>query len=74
MRLLFCNDNGEYGLIKDLVGDDPILPYAILLYTWNEGQEVTFKDLMYSIGKSKTGYNKIRFCGQQAKLHGLQYV
>jgi hypothetical protein len=74
MRLLFCSDNGEYGLTKDLVGDDPIPPYAILSHTWNEGQEVTFEDLMHGTGKSKTGYNKIRFCRQQAKLHGLQYV
>ena len=73
MRLLFRSDNGEYGLTKDLIGDDPTPPYAILSHTWNEGQEVTFEDLMDGIGKTKTGYHKIRFCGQQAELHGLQY-
>ena len=73
MRLLFRNDNGEYGLTKDFNGDDPIPPYAILSHTWDEGQEVTFKDLMDGTGKSKTGYNKIRFCGQQAKLDSLQH-
>jgi hypothetical protein len=73
MRLLFDSDNGEYGLTKDLVDDDPIPPYAILSHTWNEGQEVTFKDLIDGTGKSKTGYDKIRFCGQQAELNGLQH-
>jgi hypothetical protein len=73
MRLLFRRDNGEYGLTKDLVDDGLIPPYAILSHTWNEGQEVTFEDLIGGSGKSKTGYNKIRFCGQQAELNGLQH-
>jgi hypothetical protein len=50
MRLLFRNANGEYGLTKDFDGDDPIPPYAILSHTWDEGQEVTFKDLMDGTG------------------------
>jgi len=73
MRLLLCSDTGTFSLTKDLVGDDPIPPYAILSHTWKEGQEVTFKDLMDGTGKSKTGYHKIQFCGQQAKRDGLQY-
>jgi hypothetical protein len=48
-------------------------PYAILSHTWNEGQEVTFDDLMDGTGKSKTGYEKIQFCGEQAKHDGLQH-
>ena len=63
MRLLFYSDNGEYGLTKDLVSDDLIPLYAILSYTWNKGQEVTFEDLIHSTSKSKSGYNKIRFYG-----------
>jgi hypothetical protein len=73
MRLLLRNNTGEISLTKDLVGDDLIPPYAILSHTWKEGQEVTFKDLMGGTGKSKSGYDKIRFCGQQAKHDGLQY-
>jgi hypothetical protein len=73
MRLLFLSDNDEYRCTKDLVDDDLIPPYAILSHTWEEGQEVTFQDLMDGTGKSKNGFNKIRFCGQQAELHGLQY-
>ena len=73
MRLLLRNNTGEISLTRDLVGDDLIPPYAILSHTWKEGQEVTFKDLMDGTGKSKSGYDKIRFCGQQAKRDGLQY-
>ena len=71
MRLLLRSNTSEFSLTKDLVGDDIIPPYAILLHTWKEGEEVTFKDLMDGTGKSKTGYNKIRFCRQQAKRDGL---
>ncbi|KAF2195847.1 HET-domain-containing protein, partial [Zopfia rhizophila CBS 207.26] len=53
--------------------DDTIPPYAILSHTWKEGQEVTWKDLMDGTGKSKIGYDKIRFCGQQAERDGLRY-
>jgi len=73
MRLLECNSASEFSLTKDFVGDDGTPPYAILSHTWKEGQEVTFKDLMDGTGKSKAGYEKIRFCGQQAKRNGLQY-
>ena len=51
-------------MTKDFVGDDEIPPYAILSHTWKEGQEVTFSDLINGTGKSKAGYDKIRFCGQ----------
>jgi len=64
MRLLLRSNTGEFSLTEDLVGDDTIPPYAILSHTWKEGEEVTFKDLMDGTGKSKTGYDKIRFCGQ----------
>jgi hypothetical protein len=73
MRLLTRNSTGEMILTKDFVGDDEIPQYAILSHTWIEGQEVTFKDLMDGTGKDKTGYDKIRFCGQRAKRDGLQY-
>ncbi|KAI9778246.1 MAG: hypothetical protein M1839_008270 [Geoglossum umbratile] len=73
MRLLLRSNTGEFSLTKDLVGNDVIPPYAILSHTWKEGQEVTFKDLMEGTSKNKTGYDKIQFCGQQAKRDGLQY-
>ncbi|KAF2811373.1 HET-D [Mytilinidion resinicola] len=70
MRLLELSDTGEITLTKD---DDPIPPYAILSHTWEEGQEVTFRDLIDGTGLDKVGYNKIQFCGQQAKRDGLRY-
>jgi hypothetical protein len=73
MRLLQYTSGDELAWTKDLIGDDKIPPYAILSHTWDEGQEVTFDDLMRNSGKSKTGYNKIRFCASQAKRDGLDY-
>ena len=64
MRLLQYNDESEFSLTEDYVDDIP--RYAILSHRWG-GEEVTFRDLMDGIGKSKAGYDKIRFCGEQAK-------
>ena len=51
-----------------------IPPYAILSHTWGaDGEEVTFKDLVESIGKNKTGYKKIEFCRNQAAIDGLHF-
>jgi hypothetical protein len=73
MRLLQLNKAGEVSLLNDNIGDD-VPPYAILSHTWGaDGEEVTYKDLMNGTGKGKAGYNKIRFCGEQAKRDGLQY-
>ncbi|CAN9481224.1 unnamed protein product [Alternaria alternata] len=73
MRLLHYTNSNELALTKDLVGDDKIPPYAILSHTWDEGQEVTFDDLIKNSGKNKTGYNKIHFCASQAKRDGLDH-
>ena len=72
MHLLEYNNDGEFSLTKDF-GDD-IPRYAILSHTWGaDTEEVTFRDLMDGTGKSKAGYDKIRFCGEQARRDGLQY-
>jgi len=73
MRLLHYTNGDELAWTKDLIGDDKIPSYAILSHTWDEGQEVTFDDLTKNTGKSKTGYDKIRFCASQAKRDGLDY-
>lgn len=70
MRLLRYNNNGDFSLTENLECDIP--KYAILSHRWG-AEEVTFKDLIDGTGKSKAGYNKIRFCGEQAKRNGLQY-
>jgi hypothetical protein len=72
MHLLKQESDGEFSLTKDLIDNIPL--YAILSHTWgDDGQEVIFKDLIEGTGKSKPGYDKIRFCGEQARRDGLQY-
>jgi hypothetical protein len=73
MRLLRRGSTGEFSL-KNLAAENTIPPYAILSHTWGEEtDEVTFKDLTNGIGEDKSGYEKIRFCGDQAWRDGLQY-
>ena len=38
-----------------------------------ETEEVNFKDMMDGTSMRKPGYDKIRFCGEQARRDGLQY-
>jgi hypothetical protein len=73
MRLLELKSNGDVSLTKDLISNIP--PYAILSHTWgDDGDEVTFKDLIDGSGKTKCGYDKIQFCVTQARNDQLQYV
>ncbi|PMD54359.1 putative vegetative incompatibility protein HET-E-1 [Hyaloscypha bicolor E] len=69
MRLLHYNDDGEFSLTQFF---DDIPPYAILSHIWGL-EEVTFGDMMDRNMTSKTGFDKIRFCGEQARRDGLQY-
>ena len=72
MRLLRLNDNGALSLTEFF--DDKIPRYAILSHTWRtDGEEVTFKELLEGTGKSKAGYAKICFCGEQAASDRIQY-
>jgi hypothetical protein len=70
MSLLQFNDKSEFSLTSGLCGDIP--QYAILSHTWG-AEEVTFKDMIDDTGRDKAGYDKIRFCGEQARQHGWQY-
>ncbi len=70
MRLLERQNDGEFTFTDDII--DNIPHYVILSHTWG-AEEVTFRDLMDGTGKDKTGYNKIRFCGEQARRDDLQY-
>lgn len=73
MRVLERSDTGEFSLTEDLVHND-IPRYAILSHTWGpDSEEVTYKDLINGTGKSKAGYDKIRFCAEQARRDGLQF-
>jgi hypothetical protein len=72
MRLLEFKHDDEFSLTDDLISNIP--PYAILSHTWGaDTDEVSFRDLVDGIDKSKTGYNKIRFCGEQARRDHIQY-
>jgi hypothetical protein len=72
MRLLERKSDGEFYFTKDL--NENIPPYAVLSHTWGEDtEEVTFRDIMDGTGKTKAGYDKIRFCGDQAERDGLHY-
>jgi hypothetical protein len=73
MRLLKRDHSLDFSLTRDIV-DDNIPRYAILSHTWGpDTEEVTFKELVEGTGKHKAGYNKIRFCAEQAKCDGLEY-
>jgi hypothetical protein len=72
MRLLELSNHGTPNLTEFF--EDKVPRYAILSHTWRtDGQEVIFKDLLEGTSKSKAGYTKIRFCGEQATSDGLQY-
>jgi len=74
MRLVRHSNNGEFSLTEDFVSKDTIPPYAILSHTWGaDAEEVTFEDLTNGTGKDKPGYEKIRFCGEQARQDNLQH-
>ncbi|CAH0058672.1 unnamed protein product [Clonostachys solani] len=70
MRLLKWN-NGDVCLVD---APEKIPPYAILSHTWGpKDTEVSFEDVINKEGKGKAGYDKIRFCGEQAQRDGLEY-
>ena len=73
MRLLEILPSGDFRLTPKLY-DNKIPQYAILSHTWgDESQEVTFEDMVNGSGWHKAGYEKIRFCGEQARRDGLKY-
>jgi hypothetical protein len=71
MRLLKYNNNDNEFSLVTFFGDD-IPQYAILSHRWGE-KELALEDLTNGTGKSKAGYDKIRFCGEQASRDGLKY-
>ncbi len=74
MRLLLRSKTGKFTLTKELTGDDPIPPYAILSHIWGQdNEEVTFQDISNDTGEDKSGYENIRFCGDQARQDDLQH-
>ncbi|KAF2676780.1 HET-domain-containing protein [Lentithecium fluviatile CBS 122367] len=70
MRLLHFNSSGR--LSSTDFSQKTIPPYAILSHTWGDA-EFLFEDMVNNAGKSKAGYKKILFCGEQAARDQLQY-
>ncbi|KAI1123810.1 hypothetical protein F5Y10DRAFT_45733 [Nemania abortiva] len=71
MRLLSYDETGSLSLTNYSSGTN-IPPYAILSHTWGS-EEVTYKELERGIDRHKRGYEKIRFCGKQARRDGLRH-
>jgi hypothetical protein len=72
MRLLKLNDTGGFSLTSFSDKDTP--KYAILSHTWGDANaEVTYSDLVDGVAESKEGYQKLQFCGNQAKAEGLHW-
>ena len=72
MRLLERNPAGDIRLTRDFFDHERPGRYAILSHTWGS-EEVLFQDLTDGTGESKLGYEKIRFCADQAWRDGLQF-
>jgi hypothetical protein len=73
MRLLWIDNDGHLRL--KWFSKDKISPYATLSHTWERGKddEVTFKDIIDGTGNNKPGFQKLTFCGNQAKADGLEH-
>jgi hypothetical protein len=71
MRLLQLGGPNQFSLVQ--VPTHNTLPYAILLHTWTHGQEVNYQDLISGDGEDKSGYKKIKFCGEQAASDGFRH-
>ncbi|QIW96578.1 hypothetical protein AMS68_002096 [Peltaster fructicola] len=71
MRLLYL-DRGQLRLTEYLHRDIP--PYAILSHRWGTTQdEVSYLDIREGAGDRKSGWAKLRFCGEQARKDDLKY-
>ncbi|EMD85982.1 hypothetical protein COCHEDRAFT_1187060 [Bipolaris maydis C5] len=71
MRLLHFNALGKL-ILTDFRGK-PTPPYAILSHRWGSS-EILIEDISNGSYKEKEeGYQKLRFCAEQAAQDGLQY-
>ncbi|KAI9150737.1 WD40 repeat-like protein [Paramyrothecium foliicola] len=73
MRLLRFSNTGRV-YFTNFADEKTIPPYAILSHTWGpDADEVKFEDIVNETYETKTGYEKIRFCGEQAQQDDLHY-
>ncbi|KAH6646983.1 hypothetical protein BKA67DRAFT_684456 [Truncatella angustata] len=72
MRLIRSTLQGKPCLTS--FSESTIPPYAVLSHTWEtQDQEVTLKDMLESSGRTKAGYRKVEFCGDQTQKDNLEY-
>lgn len=71
MRLLRMNQDGS--LILTDFPEHNVPNYAILSHAWRGGHEATFQDVINSTTDGHSSFDKLYFCGKQAKLDRLQY-
>jgi Heterokaryon incompatibility protein (HET) len=72
MIRLLQYENGGFSLIEFATHKLP--EYAILSHTWGpDAEEVSFKDIVEKKDEGKAGYNKLKFCAEQAAGDGLRY-
>ncbi|KAF2433917.1 hypothetical protein EJ08DRAFT_668566 [Tothia fuscella] len=70
MRLLKASPSGDFELTS--FNNDCPPRYAILSHTWSKDQEVIYGELLAGADKRKSGYAKIRFCGERAAADNLE--
>lgn len=75
MRLLERLQDGSLRLTDDILDHDiSRYPYAILSHRWGRAnEEVTFEDMTQGLGRDKAGFDKIRFCADQAAKDSLRF-
>ncbi|KAJ4315361.1 hypothetical protein N0V94_005988 [Neodidymelliopsis sp. IMI 364377] len=73
MRLLKCTGTDTFEFTQNYGLEDELPPYAILSHTWVANEEVTYDEVLEGRNKEKTGYEKIRRCGVQARLDHLDH-
>lgn len=72
MRLLKRLANGHVQLDGPF-DEDQIPAYVILSHRWDGEEEVSYQDIVHGSGREKKGFDKIRFCAEQAFRDGHDY-
>lgn len=73
MRLLRSSADHDL-IVTDDLDEEDIPPYDILSHTWgSKEEEVTYTDFVDGNAKGKSGYEKLVFCGRQARRNGRMH-
>jgi len=74
IRLLQRLPGGDIQLTGPFA-DDRVPAYAILSHRWESDaeQEVSYQDMIQGVGREKKGFQKLRFCAEQASEDHLEH-